>query len=64
LRGAARECAGSESATAIIPQCQRRSKNASVCRRENTSMIVAKRPPNWGPFRQASGFGGVIRGRV
>jgi transposase len=42
--------------------CQRRSKNASVCRRENTSMIVAKRPPNWGPFRKASGFGGVIRG--
>ena len=27
-------------------------------------MIVAKRPPNWEPFRKASGFGGVIRGRV
>jgi len=44
--------------------CQRRRDHASARRRENTSMIVAKRPPNWGAFRKASGFGGVIRGRV
>src|SRR5665647_1486301 len=39
--------------------CQRRRDHASGRRRENTSVIVAKRPPNWGPFRKASGFGGV-----
>ena len=27
-------------------------------------MMLAKRPPNWGPFRKASGLGGVIRRRV
>ena len=44
--------------------CQRRRDNASARRRENASKIVVKRPPNWGPFRKASGFGEVIRGRL
>jgi hypothetical protein len=47
-----------------IALCQRRSKNASACRRENASMMMARRPPNWGSFRQASGLGGIIRRRV
>ena len=33
-----------------IADCQRRRDHASARRRENTSMIVVKRPPNWGPF--------------
>ena len=34
-----------------LPDCQRRSKNASVFRSKNTSMMLARRPPNRGPFR-------------
>ena len=45
-------------------RCQRRSKNASASRSKNTSALLARRPPNWGPFRQASGLGGMIRWRV
>src|ERR1035437_6423320 len=48
----------------IARSCQRRRDNASARRRENTSMMLAKRPPNWGPFRKASGLGGGIRRRV
>jgi hypothetical protein len=44
--------------------CQRRSKNASVGRSKNTSVPLARRPPNWGPFRQVSSLGGIIRWRV
>jgi len=29
--------------------CQRRSKNASAGRSKNTSAMVVRRPPNWGP---------------
>jgi hypothetical protein len=39
-------------------------QNASARRSKNTSMMLARRPPNWGPFRQASGLGGMIRRRV
>jgi hypothetical protein len=41
--------------------CQRRSKNTSVCRSKNTSAMLARRPPNWGPFVQASGLDRIIR---
>ena len=41
-------------------QCQRRSKNASVSRSKNTSVMLAKRPPNWEPFCQASSLGGIV----
>src|SRR3954469_6645530 len=41
-------------------RCQRRSKNASVCRSKNASAMLAKKPPNWGPFRQASSFGWIV----
>src|ERR1700684_1044718 len=41
--------------------CQRRSKNASAGRSKNTSAMLARRPPNWGPFRQASSLRGIIR---
>ena len=44
--------------------CQRRLKDASVFRSKNTSMILSRRPPNWGPFRQASGLVGIIRRQV
>src|SRR5271168_2231112 len=27
-------------------------------------MMLARRPPNWGPFRQASGLGWIIRRRI
>ena len=30
--------------------CQRRGKNASAGRSKNTSAMLARRPPNWGPF--------------
>ena len=44
--------------------CQRRSKNASVSRSKNTSVMLARRPPpNWGPFRLASSLGGIMRRR-
>ena len=45
---------------AAIPACQRRSKNASVSRSKNTSVMLAKRPPNWEPFCQASSLGGIV----
>ena len=45
-------------------KCQRRLKDASVFRSKNTSMILSRRPPNWGPFRQASGLVGIIRRQV
>ena len=45
-------------------RCQRRLKDASVFRSKNTSMILSRRPPNWGPFRQASGLVGIIRRQV
>src|ERR1035437_1575638 len=44
--------------------CQRHLKNASARRSKSTSVMLARRPPNWGPFRQASGLGGIIRRRV
>ena len=44
--------------------CQRHLNDASVFRSKNTSMKLARRPPNWGPFRQASGLGGIIRRRI
>jgi hypothetical protein len=31
--------------------CQRRSKNASDGRSKNTSIMLARRPPHWEPFR-------------
>ena len=42
------------------PECQRRSNNASAGRSKNTSAILTRRPPNWGPFRQASSLRGII----
>ena len=45
----------------IAEECQRRSKNASAGRSKNTSAMLARRPPNWGPFRQASSLRGIIR---
>ena len=39
-------------------ECQRRSKDASAGRSKSTSMVLARRPPNWGPFRYASGWVG------
>jgi hypothetical protein len=44
--------------------CQRHLKNASARRSKSTSVMLARRPPNWGPFRQASRLGGIIRRRV
>ena len=44
--------------------CQRRSKNTSVCRRENTSVLLARRPRTEGLFLKTSGLGGLIRRRV
>jgi hypothetical protein len=41
--------------------CQRRIKNASACPSKNTSVMLARRPPNWGPFVQASGLDWIIR---
>ena len=52
-----------EQAIAESEMCQRRSKNASAGRSKNTSVMLARRPPNWGPFLQASGLGGIIRRR-
>ena len=43
--------------------CQRRRDHVSGRRREDASMMTARRLPNWGPFRQASGLGGIIRRR-
>ena len=40
--------------------CQRRSKNASVSRSKDTSVMLAKRPPNWERFCQASSLGGIV----
>ncbi|MEA2990128.1 MAG: ferric iron reductase protein FhuF [Alphaproteobacteria bacterium] len=40
--------------------CQRHCKNASARRSKNTSVMLSKKPPNWGPFRQASGLGGIV----
>ena len=40
--------------------CQRRSNNASAGRSKNTSAMLTRRPPNWGPFRQASSLRGII----
>ena len=40
--------------------CQRRSKNASISRSKNTSVMLARRPPNWGFFCQASSLGGIV----
>ena len=41
-----------------VESCQRRSKDASAGRSKSTSMVLARRPPNWGPFRYASGWVG------
>jgi hypothetical protein len=38
--------------------------HASARRRDDASMMTARRSPNWGPFRQASGLGGIIRRRI
>ena len=43
---------------AVYKGCQRRSKDASAGRSKSTSMVLARRPPNWGPFRHASGWVG------
>ena len=48
----------------VSVNCQRHLKNASARRSKSTSVMLARRPPNWGPFRQASGLGGIIRRRV
>ena len=42
-------------------RCQRRSKNASARRSQNTSAMLARRPPNWGPFGQVLGLDWIIR---
>ena len=47
-----------------VTVCQRRSKNASACRSKNTSVMLARRPPNRGPFPQTSGLGRIICRRV
>jgi putative SOS response-associated peptidase YedK len=51
-------------AETVAEKCQRHLKNASARRSKSTSVMLARRPPNWGPFRQASGLGGIIRRRV
>ena len=43
--------------------CQRRSNDALVGRSKNTSVMLARRPRNWGPFRQASSLGGIVHRR-
>jgi protein-S-isoprenylcysteine O-methyltransferase Ste14 len=43
--------------------CQRRSKDALVGRSKNTSVMLAGRPRDWGPFRQASSLGGIVHWR-
>src|ERR1035441_5942927 len=37
--------------------CQRRRKNASVCRSKNISVMLARRPPNWGAFSSSIRLG-------
>jgi len=48
-------------AAILFDKCQRRSKIASACRSKNTSVTLARRPPNRGPFVQASGLDRIIR---
>jgi hypothetical protein len=48
----------------LMADCQRRSKNASVSRSKNTSVMLARRPPNWGSFRQASSLGGIVHRHI
>src|SRR6185436_13470718 len=44
----------------VFAKCQRQSKNASARRSKITSMMLSRRPLNWGPFRQVSGLSGII----
>ena len=59
-----REAIEARGATLRYLPCQRRSKDTSARRSENTSTFLARRPPNWGPFVQASALDGIIRRRV
>src|SRR6266581_3831015 len=43
-------------------KCQRRSKNASAGRSKNTSAMLARRPPNWGPFVSHQTWAGLSAG--
>ena len=43
-------------------RCQRRSKNASAGRSKNTSAMLARRPPNWGPFVRHQTWAGLSAG--
>ena len=45
-----------------ISLCQRRSKNASAGRSKNTSAMLARRPPNWGPFVRHQTWAGLSAG--
>ena len=42
--------------------CQRHCKDASVFRSKNTSVMLARRPPNWGPFLQHQAWVGLSAG--
>ena len=46
----------------LIETCQRRSKNASAGRSKNTSAMLARRPPNWGPFVRHQTWAGLSAG--
>ena len=46
----------------LQPSCQRRSKNASAGRSKNTSAMLARRPPNWGPFVRHQTWAGLSAG--